>query len=111
MDPRLLLPLLLLAVLGLHTQGSEPAADCCLKLGLKAIPNRIVKSYRIQTPESGCSVRAVVFTTYKDKNLCAPPDAPWVTDLMKKLDGKPQSLRRLRKQKGGNKSRGKQNRV
>ncbi|KYO44129.1 C-C motif chemokine 19-like [Alligator mississippiensis] len=61
--------------------GSEPAADCCLKLGLKAIPNRIVKSYRIQTPESGCSVRAVVFTTYKDKNLTGCertlPPAPW----------------------------------
>lgn len=40
--------------------GSDAAADCCLTISSKHIPPRIVTSYRIQTPESGCRLRAIV---------------------------------------------------
>ncbi|KYO33076.1 hypothetical protein Y1Q_0005150 [Alligator mississippiensis] len=69
MAPHLLL-LLLLAVLGLRCpQGSDAAADCCLTISSKHIPPRIVTSYRIQTPESGCRLRAIVFITKQGLKL------------------------------------------
>ncbi|XP_006026612.1 C-C motif chemokine 7 [Alligator sinensis] len=110
MAPHLLL-LLLLAVLGLRCpQGSDAATDCCLTLSSKRIPPRIVTSYRVQTPESGCRLRAVVFITKQDVKLCASPHAPWVPGLMKKLDKKLQPPHKPQKQKRGPKPQ-KQDRV
>ncbi|KAM6391413.1 C-C motif chemokine 21-like [Rhynochetos jubatus] len=88
---RLLLPLLLLATTLLIAQaqgiGSQ-ARDCCLKHSQKAIPSNWVKSYTLQGPESGCLLRAVVFTTKKNKKICASPTDPAVQKLMNNLDKK-----------------------
>ncbi|XP_039399064.1 C-C motif chemokine 21b-like [Mauremys reevesii] len=82
--------LLLAAALCLcKAQGGEnQASDCCLSHKNNRIPHRLLSAYRIQSPETGCRIPAIVFITKKNKNLCAPPDAPWALDLMKKLDGK-----------------------
>ncbi|XP_013808295.1 C-C motif chemokine 21a-like [Apteryx mantelli] len=88
---RLLLPLLLLAaallVYPARGIGSQ-ASDCCLKNSRKNIPSGWVKSYSLQGPETGCPLRAVVFTTRKNKKLCASPTDAAVQKLMQKMDKK-----------------------
>ncbi|XP_009482657.1 C-C motif chemokine 21-like [Pelecanus crispus] len=87
-----LLPLLLLlaaTVLIARAQGvGISASDCCLKNSRKAIPSSWVKSYTIQGPESGCLLRAVVFTTKRNKKICASPTDPTVQKLIQNLDKK-----------------------
>ncbi|XP_075344429.1 C-C motif chemokine 21 [Mycteria americana] len=88
---RLLLPLLLLAATLLIAQAQgigSSASDCCLKHSRKAIPSGWVKSYSLQGPESGCLLRAVVFTTKKNKKICASPTDSAVQKLMQNLDKK-----------------------
>ncbi|XP_009873835.1 PREDICTED: C-C motif chemokine 21 [Apaloderma vittatum] len=88
---RLLLPLLLLAATLLITQAQgigSSASDCCLKNSRKAIPSTWVKSYRLQGPESGCLLHAVVLTTKRNKKICASPADPEVQKLMQHLDKK-----------------------
>ncbi|XP_025963988.1 C-C motif chemokine 21-like [Dromaius novaehollandiae] len=88
---RLLLPLLLLAaaLLIYPARGiSSQASDCCLKNSQRNIPAGWVKSYSLQGPETGCLLRAVVFTTRKNKKLCASPTDPAVQKLIQKLEKK-----------------------
>ncbi|XP_059690247.1 C-C motif chemokine 19-like [Gavia stellata] len=88
---RLLLPLLLLAATLLIAQAQgigSSASDCCLKNSRKTIPSSWVKSYSLQGPESGCLLRAVVFTTKKNKKICASPTDPTVQKLIQNLDKK-----------------------
>ncbi|XP_072216179.1 C-C motif chemokine 21 [Excalfactoria chinensis] len=85
---RVLLPLLLLAVALLLHQAegvNNPASDCCLKTSQKTIPIKLVKSYSIQGPESGCVLHAVVFTTKKNVKICCSPTDPAVQKLIKNL--------------------------
>ncbi|XP_065716192.1 C-C motif chemokine 21 [Patagioenas fasciata] len=92
---RLLLPLLLLLAATLLTaqaQGTGSSAlDCCLKHSKKAVPRNVVKSYRLQGPELGCMLHAVVFTTKGNKKICASPTDPNNQKLMQNLDKKLQS--------------------
>uniref|UniRef100_A0A8C2T0D9 Chemokine interleukin-8-like domain-containing protein n=1 Tax=Coturnix japonica TaxID=93934 RepID=A0A8C2T0D9_COTJA len=60
--------------------------DCCLRTREKPIPWRIVQDYRMQLVQDGCDIPATVFITAKGKQLCAPPQAPWVLRLREKLD-------------------------
>ncbi|XP_060617111.1 C-C motif chemokine 19-like [Anolis sagrei] len=82
----------LLCLLALSTWTISPvsegrqAMDCCVRTSPIPIPAKIVRSYRDQHAEEGCFLRAVVFTTFRRKHLCAPPDAWWVDDLKAKLD-------------------------
>ncbi|XP_003643029.1 C-C motif chemokine 26 [Gallus gallus] len=101
---RILLPLLLLAAALLLHQAEgvdNPASDCCLKTSQKAISIKWVKSYSIQGPESGCVLRAVVFTTKKNKKICSSPTDPIVQKLIKSLDSKRKSTpqRKSKRQK------------
>ncbi|CAN0343727.1 unnamed protein product [Bubo scandiacus] len=86
---RLLLPLLLIAATFLiaRAQGiGSSAPDCCLKHSRKPVPSGWVKSYRLQGPESGCLLRAVVLTTKKNKKICASPTDSAIQKLMQNLD-------------------------
>ncbi|XP_074992166.1 C-C motif chemokine 21-like [Calonectris borealis] len=87
----LLLPLLLLAstLLIAQAQGiGSSASDCCLKNSQKVVPSSWVKSYSLQGPKSGCLLRAVVFTTKRNKKICASPTDLAVQKLMQNLDKK-----------------------
>lgn len=64
------------------------ASDCCLKTSKKNIPSAWVKSYRIQGPETGCLLRAVVFTTKKEKKICSSLTSPAVQKLIRSLEEK-----------------------
>uniref|UniRef100_A0A8C3P1B1 Chemokine interleukin-8-like domain-containing protein n=1 Tax=Cyanoderma ruficeps TaxID=181631 RepID=A0A8C3P1B1_9PASS len=83
--------LLLLAAAFLITQvqgiGSS-ASDCCLKHSQRAVPYGVVTSYRLQGPKTGCVLEAVVFTTRKNRSICASPDDDAVKKFMKQLDKK-----------------------
>ncbi|XP_069736743.1 C-C motif chemokine 19-like [Phaenicophaeus curvirostris] len=86
---RLLLPLLLLAAVLFIAQAQgigTSASDCCLKTSQRAISSNWVKSYRLQGPESGCMLRAVVLTTKKNRKICASIIDPDVQKLMEDLD-------------------------
>ncbi|XP_043933444.1 C-C motif chemokine 21a-like isoform X2 [Protopterus annectens] len=71
-----------------HLKGSSlTALDCCISTGRKHIKQSSVKSYTLQTTDSGCTIPAVRFTFKKGATVvCAPPEEPWVKDLMNKLD-------------------------
>ncbi|XP_010208207.1 C-C motif chemokine 19-like [Colius striatus] len=104
---RLLLPLLLTAAALFITQAqgiSSSAPDCCLLHSQKPIPYRMVKSYRFLGPETGCELRSVVFTTKKNRKICASPTDPNMKKLIEKLNNKPKTKK---KQSPGAKSRNK----
>ncbi|XP_009078886.1 PREDICTED: LOW QUALITY PROTEIN: C-C motif chemokine 20-like [Acanthisitta chloris] len=98
---RLLLPLLLLAatLLIIQSQGiGSSASDCCLKHSQKPIPSRVVVSYSRQGPETGCLLNAIVFTTKKNRKICASPDNPAVRKLVHFLNKKAKDRGRLKQQ-------------
>ncbi|XP_076139266.1 C-C motif chemokine 19b [Alosa pseudoharengus] len=88
--------------------GSDGAIDCCLTTSSAHIPRNIVKSYEVQTTDGGCKVDATLFTTKRNKKLCAPPASreKWVRDILKHLNKK--SSPRVGKgcRKGKNQKRG-----
>ncbi|XP_046870497.1 C-C motif chemokine 25b [Hypomesus transpacificus] len=67
-------------------QGSY--GNCCLGYVTKMKKNvkKNVVGYRKQETDGDCNLRAVVFTTTKDKTICANPTLPWVQHLMHKID-------------------------
>ncbi|XP_069739709.1 C-C motif chemokine 19-like [Narcine bancroftii] len=79
---------LLAAVLFLLGEGrrGDSTADCCLSVGHKKIPRYIVVGYKEQNESSGCRIQALVFTTVKGRNLCAPHNARWAIRLMRWCD-------------------------
>ncbi|KAM4616655.1 monocyte chemotactic protein 1B-like [Polymixia lowei] len=64
----------------------EIARDCCLTVRDTKIPKHRVKDYQHQTAGQGCSINAMVFTTRRGINLCAPDNKQWVKDLMTHVD-------------------------
>ncbi|XP_036384087.1 C-C motif chemokine 19-like [Megalops cyprinoides] len=64
----------------------ERAMDCCLRVSYEEIPKHIVKRYTHQTRGYGCDISAVIFTTKRNRNLCAPPGVSWVADVISYLD-------------------------
>uniref|UniRef100_A0A493SX68 C-C motif chemokine n=1 Tax=Anas platyrhynchos platyrhynchos TaxID=8840 RepID=A0A493SX68_ANAPP len=64
------------------------ASDCCLRTSKKNIPSAWVKSYRIQGPETGCLLRAVVFTTKKEKKICSSLTSPAIQKVIRRLEDK-----------------------
>ncbi|XP_066473284.1 C-C motif chemokine 19-like [Tiliqua scincoides] len=87
---QLLLCLLAALVCTLQVQGSDNAVlDCCH--GTTDRPFSVkqahrLRTYRIQGPQMGCHISAIVLITKKGRELCAPPDAPWALDLKRRLD-------------------------
>ncbi|KAM6230207.1 C-C motif chemokine 21-like isoform 2-T2 [Porphyrio hochstetteri] len=111
---RLLLPLLLLATtfLIVPAQGIDSSAtDCCLKHSQRTIPRHMVKSYTIQGPETGCTLRAAVLITKKNKKICASPTNPDILKLMRNLDKKAKSKKGQSPRAGGKPKQQKRQRV
>ncbi|XP_054842164.1 C-C motif chemokine 19-like [Eublepharis macularius] len=90
------LALLLLAALAsaLLAQGrANSTQDCCISVSPSSpifppnLQKRLV-SYRIQGPEMGCHLEAIVFITQRGRQLCVSPDADWAPKLMKRIDKK-----------------------
>ncbi|XP_066575970.1 C-C motif chemokine 19 [Amia ocellicauda] len=85
------LPIALLAglLLSLARGMDEGSVDCCLTTSPTPIPFQIVREYFAQSNSEGCIIPAIVFITKRNRRLCAPPDAPWVQELIVRLK-KPQ---------------------
>ncbi|XP_051540181.1 C-C motif chemokine 19-like [Myxocyprinus asiaticus] len=66
------------------TAQSDVAADCCLTTSDRRIPQRVVKSFTIQTGNGACRIPATVFLTKKGLKLCAPfpSESSWVSELI-----------------------------
>ncbi|XP_019588098.1 C-C motif chemokine 19 [Rhinolophus sinicus] len=65
--------------------GDNDAEDCCLTVTTRPIPPIIVRSFHYLLHEHGCRVPAVVFTTLRGYQLCAPPNQPWVFHIIRRL--------------------------
>ncbi|XP_030628068.1 C-C motif chemokine 3-like [Chanos chanos] len=77
--------LLLFAFCSLSESSSYPA-QCCFKFINIKIPVKAVLSYSETYHE--CSKPGVIFTTVRQRNICADPREPWVINLMNSLDVK-----------------------
>ncbi|XP_058528854.1 C-C motif chemokine 19 [Ochotona princeps] len=66
--------------------GANDAEDCCLSVTQRPIPLNIVRSFRYLLITDGCQVPAVVFTTLRGFQLCAPPNKPWVSRIIRRLE-------------------------
>ncbi|XP_037007532.1 C-C motif chemokine 19 [Artibeus jamaicensis] len=81
-----LLAISLLILWTSHAQsGTNDAEDCCLFVSKRPIPANRVQSFRYILLQHGCQVPAVVFTTLRGHQLCAPPEMPWVQRLVLRL--------------------------
>ncbi|XP_077618048.1 C-C motif chemokine 19 isoform X1 [Crocuta crocuta] len=65
--------------------GANDAEDCCLSVTQRPIPGNIVRAFRYLLIKDGCRLPAVVFTTLRGHQLCAPPDQPWVDRIIRRL--------------------------
>uniref|UniRef100_K7EGD3 Chemokine interleukin-8-like domain-containing protein n=1 Tax=Ornithorhynchus anatinus TaxID=9258 RepID=K7EGD3_ORNAN len=68
--------------------GDNGAPDCCLAYTQQIVRLNIVRSYRQQDTNGGCTIPAVIFSPKnpKRKDICADPSMPWVRELLRKLD-------------------------
>ncbi|XP_012318682.1 C-C motif chemokine 19 [Aotus nancymaae] len=65
--------------------GTNDAEDCCLSVTQNPIPGYIIRNFRYLLIKDGCRVPAVVFTTLRGRQLCAPLDQPWVERIIRRL--------------------------
>ncbi|KAK9408725.1 C-C motif chemokine 21 [Crotalus adamanteus] len=89
--PRLALCLLVAGLCLFQAQGMTSSWDCCLStkdtpLSLYRLP--IFKGYEIQNFDKGCSIKAFVLITRRDRKLCYPLDSKVARDFKKALDEK-----------------------
>ncbi|XP_062285007.1 C-C motif chemokine 19 [Scomber scombrus] len=71
-----------LLVLMVALSETSPAKRCCTKYHDKPIPLRALKSYNTQEITQLCNIKAIIFMTIRDKQVCANPEAPWVIRAM-----------------------------
>ncbi|NWH33314.1 CCL5 protein, partial [Chloropsis hardwickii] len=58
-------------------------SPCCVEYITRSLPlSRVVK---YEDTGSHCSLPAVIFTTIRDKLVCANPDDKWVQDIKNQL--------------------------
>ncbi|XP_053304749.1 C-C motif chemokine 19-like [Spea bombifrons] len=81
------LPLACLIVLSLWAINEVSGAnvspsDCCLRVKNKVIPRQNVKHFFLQDESSGCSIKAVVLVTRRNRHLCVPHHVEWVKNIM-----------------------------
>ncbi|NWV08820.1 CCL4 protein, partial [Ptilonorhynchus violaceus] len=81
------LAVLFVAVLCYQVSSSPSSLDfygpCCIKYITKPLPLSLVVKYK--HTGSRCSLSAVIFTTIKDKLVCANPNDKWVQDIVNQL--------------------------
>ncbi|KAJ3595133.1 hypothetical protein NHX12_004438 [Muraenolepis orangiensis] len=74
------------SLLGLFPPGG--IADCCRKIKNTEVQRARLRSYYEQTSQVGCHLHAVVFTTVKNKRICADPNREWTKLGKAYVDGR-----------------------
>ncbi|XP_020821355.1 fractalkine [Phascolarctos cinereus] len=70
---------------GQHFSMSKCTHECPpLSRNMPQIRNRFLKSYTLTSPS--CRIQAILFTTIKNKILCADPNEKWVQDAIQFLN-------------------------
>ncbi|XP_037644677.1 monocyte chemotactic protein 1B-like isoform X1 [Sebastes umbrosus] len=78
--------LLLVAIVVSTASTKGGTASCCRKLSKTKIHRDLLKEYYKQD-KSSCPINAVVFTTLKNKRICANPNRVWTKTSMAYIDG------------------------
>ncbi|XP_026075292.1 C-C motif chemokine 19b [Carassius auratus] len=86
------------------TAQNDAAADCCLTTSTRHIPQKVVKSFTLQTGDGACKIPATIFVTKKGLKLCAPfpGENDWVSKLINYIlagPAKPPTKHRGKKQR------------
>ncbi|XP_067309397.1 monocyte chemotactic protein 1B [Pseudorasbora parva] len=81
--------LLLLCVWVTLSQSSS--VRCCTKYTLQPFPVLRLKDFTQQDATRTCNINAVIFTTVKDRLICANPDDLWVQKAIAHIQGKKES--------------------
>uniref|UniRef100_A0A673N3G6 C-C motif chemokine n=1 Tax=Sinocyclocheilus rhinocerous TaxID=307959 RepID=A0A673N3G6_9TELE len=68
--------------------------SCCRKYTKGIISMTFIKGYSIQTMTRNCHIDAVIFHTYRGKNICTDPTKAWVMENIRKLREKVQVISR-----------------
>ncbi|XP_023124655.1 eotaxin [Amphiprion ocellaris] len=61
---------------------TSPPRFCCTRYQETQVPVKMLKSYRIQDDMGHCNIKAVVFKTKRNKDLCGNPEEEWVQKAM-----------------------------
>uniref|UniRef100_A0AAQ5ZS73 Chemokine interleukin-8-like domain-containing protein n=1 Tax=Amphiprion ocellaris TaxID=80972 RepID=A0AAQ5ZS73_AMPOC len=61
---------------------NSPPRFCCTRYQETQVPVKMLKSYRIQDDMGHCNIKAVVFKTKRNKDLCGNPEEEWVQKAM-----------------------------
>uniref|UniRef100_A0AAR2L6D6 C-C motif chemokine n=1 Tax=Pygocentrus nattereri TaxID=42514 RepID=A0AAR2L6D6_PYGNA len=61
---------------------------CCTTFSLNPLPLNRLKHFAIQDATTVCRLNAVIFTTVKNRKICANPDAQWVKNAVSHLKNK-----------------------
>uniref|UniRef100_A0A3Q3R6J0 Chemokine interleukin-8-like domain-containing protein n=1 Tax=Monopterus albus TaxID=43700 RepID=A0A3Q3R6J0_MONAL len=56
----------------------EPMKSCCTQYHPSPVPFKVLKYYRIQDNKQYCNIKAIIFTTVRNRLVCANPDSEWV---------------------------------
>ncbi|CAL8312060.1 unnamed protein product [Gadus morhua 'NCC'] len=83
----LLVPLLIAVYMACSVSAQGGVARCCRKIKGTEVTLKKLKSYHVQE-SSSCHLPAVVFTTVRNKRICAEPNQPWTNKSMAYLDEK-----------------------
>uniref|UniRef100_A0A671P9U7 Chemokine interleukin-8-like domain-containing protein n=1 Tax=Sinocyclocheilus anshuiensis TaxID=1608454 RepID=A0A671P9U7_9TELE len=60
-----------------------PRLRCCTKYSSQPFPVLRLKDFTRQDATMTCNIEAVIFTTVKNRQICANPDDLWVQNLNK----------------------------
>ncbi|KAG9278193.1 monocyte chemotactic protein 1B-like [Astyanax mexicanus] len=61
---------------------------CCTNYSPNPFPLNRLKHFSIQDATGVCRLSAVIFTTLKNKKICADPEAAWVKDAVSHIKTK-----------------------
>ncbi|XP_047423947.1 C-C motif chemokine 20b [Mugil cephalus] len=65
--------------------GNAESASCCLNYTKRQLPCRRIKGYTIQTINTSCDIKAIIFHV-KGRFVCADPTQSWTQNRMKCVD-------------------------
>ncbi|XP_026780803.3 C-C motif chemokine 20 [Pangasianodon hypophthalmus] len=58
------------------------AVRCCVNFSPNPLPLNRLKDFTIQDATTVCRLHAVIFTTVKERKICADPDSTWVKNAV-----------------------------